>query len=175
MSMEVGKTYALTFMESSDYEFYYNKSLDFEDRQARYREHIEEGVETLWKIPLTEIGDFFLRWIDYHAFEVEGDEVCIQWSREVADRYFEGTPYEKDVNHRGTASYRVSKEFFRQFVQVAYEDSLPFFSEQAMFFDMRYMAKHDPEGYQEHLEYLEGMMDRFREKMNKRKENSSQN
>ena len=173
--MEVGKTYALTFMETHEYAFYYNKSVLPVDYHSPHREYKAEGIETIWKIPLTEIGDFFLRWIDYHAFEVEGDEVCIQWQREVADRYFEGTPYEKDVNHRGTASYRVSKEFFRQFVQVAYEDSLPFFSEQAMFFDMRYMAKHDPEGYQEYLEYLEGMMDRFREKMNKSKENSSKN
>jgi len=163
-AMEVGKTYALTFMEGYECRFFYSKDIFLVDKQSKYREHVADDVATLWKVPLKDIGDYYFRWVDYHAYEVEGDEVHINtWTREIADHYFEGTPYEKDVDHRYTwplGSYRVSKEFFRRFAEQAYKDSQPWSIGEGQAFRWLYLAKYDPQEYEK---LMEGVKERSEE------------
>ena len=167
--LKVGSTYALTFMDTLTYEFYYDQ-YTLPAKDARYKEYQGDKTKTIWRLPLKDIGDYFVRGLTFRAMEVVEGKITLRFPITIADRYLDNTKYESqmDGHIRGYEySYVVDKDFFKTFYQAACRDIDVWLA--GTNFEMMYLQKYDPQAYEKYMESIKRSGDIQRRFDNERK------
>ena len=165
--LEEGVTYALTFMKSYDYEYYYDKEW-LTKPSNKYEQYLGDDVQTLWKIPFKDIGEYLMRDTRFHAYEVVENKLVIEtWPLQIADRYLNGTKHQDQLEGKSRSaesSYTIDKDFFPQLVASMQSDEPLCHKECWTFLDM-YLYKHDREAYEKKQKLRKEMAESLRKRL----------